>query len=232
MKIVHQVVCLAAMLLIVSCASRPRTDARWFPQHDWAALQQSETVHLIPGIHGYQQTTEYTCGPAAVLVLARFYGLPGMETNAATELRLAAEIGSSETTGTRPEQLVSWLEHNGFRATLEYEETRDYTALYKLRDNIRAGIPTLVEWIDLGGHWVVAVGYDDRGTPALADDILILADSYDRYDDQPDGYTIVNAERFYWMWCDAFLFGKPAWRTMITAVPAGLTSSAPEQAAP
>ncbi len=143
-----------------------------------------------------------------------------METNAATELRLAAEIGSSETTGTRPEQVVSWLEHNGFRATLEYEETRDYTALYKTARQYPRGYSHPVERIDLGGHWVVAVGYDDRGTPRSLTDILILADSYDRYDDQPDGYTIVNAERFYWMWCDAFLFGKPAWRTMITAVPA------------
>jgi len=48
---------------------------------------------------------------------------------------------------------------------------------------------------------------------------LTLADPYDRYDDYCDGYSFVNANRFYWMWFDALYFDKITWRTTITATP-------------
>jgi hypothetical protein len=69
------------------------------------------------------------------------------------------------------------------------------------------------------GHWVIAVGYDDRGNLDPWDDVLIFADSYDKYDDFVDGYTYINANRFYWLWWDNHNFDTPVWRTMITAVP-------------
>lgn len=199
----------------------------WFPRIDAAILGASPHVDFIPGLRGYQQTTEYTCGPAALLSLAKFYGVPGINEDRETEMRIAKEANAhdpealepGQKPGTRPEDMSSWLRKNGFEVRLEYEGKGDLSALEKLRDNIKAGIPTLVEWIDLGGHWVVAVGYDDRGTTDPADDILIFADPYDRYDDHRDGYTFVNAERFYWMWFDARLFDGLTWRTMITAVP-------------
>jgi len=50
-----------------------------------------------------------------------------------------------------------------------------------------------VEWIDLSGHWAIAVGYDYRNESDPWDDVLILADPYDRYDDYCDGYSFVNA---------------------------------------
>lgn len=69
------------------------------------------------------------------------------------------------------------------------------------------------------GHWAVAVGYDYRNVSDPWDDILILADPYDRYDDYQDGYSFVNANRFYWMWFDYLYFDNITWRTMITATP-------------
>ena len=56
-----------------------------------------------------------------------------------------------------------WLETNGFDARTEYEDKGDGSGLVCLRENAMKGIPTLVEWADLGGHWVIVVGYDTRG---------------------------------------------------------------------
>ncbi len=202
-------------------ARRPAAAPRfaWFPAVDAAALAATAGVDFIPGLAGYQQTTEYTAGPAALLSIARFYKLPGIAADAATELRIAQEAGtrdfSAAQPGARPAEMVAWLEKNGLSATLSFEEKRDGSALKQLRENIRQGIPTLVEWIDIGGNWAIAVGYDDRQNADPWDDVLILADPYDRYDDHRDGYSVVNANRFYWMWFDAFYFEKLTWRTMI-----------------
>ena len=74
-----------------------------------------------------------------------------------------------------------------------------------------------MEWIDLSGHWAIAVGYDYCNLSDPWDDVLILADPYDHYDSNCDGYTYVKANRFYWMWFDALYFDSVTWRTMITA---------------
>ena len=47
----------------------------------------------------------------------------------------------------------------------------------------------MVEWMDWGGHWVVVVGYDTRGTDTVWDDVIIFADSVDCHDDRVDGIT-------------------------------------------
>jgi hypothetical protein len=192
----------------------------WFPNIDSSILASSPNIDFIPGLKGYQQTTEYTCGPAALLSLAKFYGLPGIEENAKTEMRIAREVGTrdinSSKPGTKPKEMVTWLQRNGFEVLLEFEDKGDGSALERLRDNAHRKIPTLVEWIDLSGHWSIVVGYDNRNLSDPWDDILILADPYDRYDDYQDGYTFVNANRFYWMWFDALYFDNLTWRTMIT----------------
>ena len=51
-------------------------------------------------------------------------------------------------------------------------------------------------------------------------DVLILADPYDTTDHNQDGYNIVSASRFYYMWFDARLFReKEKERQWLTAVP-------------
>lgn len=159
-------------------------------------------------IAGYQQTTEYTCGPAAVLTLMHFYKREG------DEMTIAGEMGTSTTTGTTPQQMASWLEQHGFRV-----EWGENGSLELIRNNLKNKIPTLVEWSDWGGHWVVAVGYDTRNTETPMDDVIIFADPYDRHDDRNDGIDWFNAQRFYYMWYDALLFGTVMKRLYITATP-------------
>ena len=67
---------------------------RWFPKVEPQALKRQKGLHFIEGLRGYQQTTEYTCGPAALLALSRFYQKKGVEADAPTEMRIAKEAGS------------------------------------------------------------------------------------------------------------------------------------------
>jgi hypothetical protein len=159
-------------------------------------------------VNSYQQTTDYTCGPSAVITLLKYFGKTG------DELTIAGEMGTSTTCGTNPEQLTSWLSSHGFAAHWSENGT-----LEMLRANLANKIPTLVEWSDWGGHWVLVVGYDTRNTESVEDDVIIFADPYDRHDDNPDGIDWFNASRFYYMWYDALLFGKVMRRIYIQAIP-------------
>ena len=159
-------------------------------------------------LNSYQQTTEYTCGPASVLSLLRFYGRDG------NEMTIASEMGTSTTTGTTPDQMTNWLNGHGFTASWHQSGSLD-----TLRNNLANNKPTLVEWSDWGGHWVLVVGYDTRNTADPMDDVIIFADPYDRHDDNKDGYTWFNAQRFYYMWYDALLFGSLMKRIYISAEP-------------
>jgi hypothetical protein len=206
-----------------SLVPQSRNQIKWFPEIDPSMLSASANIDFIANLTAYQQTTDYTCGPSVLISLANFYGLQGISKDQETEMRIARELGTrdlkSSQPGTKPEEMAKWLEKNGFDVDIEFEDKGDGTALQRLRDNIKNGTPTLVEWIDLGGHWAIAVGYDYRNLSDPWDDVLILADPFDKYDDYCDGYSFVNANKFYWMWFDALYFDGITWRTMITAKP-------------
>ncbi|MCX6280038.1 MAG: C39 family peptidase [Bacteroidetes bacterium] len=161
---------------------------------------------VLLDVKSYQQTTEYTCGPAAVLSLLNYLGKTG------DEMTIAKEMGTSTSTGTNPDQMTAWLNNHGFIASWHEEGT-----LEMLRENLNKKIPTLIEWSDWGGHWALVVGYDTRNTETLVDDVIIFADPYDRHDDFKDGLTWFNAQRFYYMWYDALLFGRTMKRIYINA---------------
>lgn len=165
-------------------------------------------ARVVLPIRAHQQTTSYTCGPASILTLLRHYQRDG------DELRIAREAKCSPEKGTSPRDMAAWLEANGFDV-----KQGEGGTLRLLRDNLARGIPTLVEWIDWGGHWVVVVGYDTRGTETPRDDVIIFADPADSYDGRKDGLTEFPALRFQAMWFDAFLFERPMHGLYITATP-------------
>jgi hypothetical protein len=237
----HDILAAAMMvfaLSLISCAGntavmQPDTalagplKIHWFPRIEPEKLLHQKGVYFIDGLKGYPQTTDYTCGPAVLMEISRFYHLNHITLNPATEMRIAHEAGtrsldviaSGGKPGTTPDEMKRWLETHGFDVRLTYEDKEDGSALQQLKENIMKGIPTIVEWAYLGGHWEIVVGYDTRNNDNPWDDVLIMADSYDKYDDYPDGYSFVNANSFYWLWFDAFYFDKLTWRTMITATP-------------
>ncbi|WP_371372805.1 peptidase C39 family protein [Sporomusa aerivorans] len=176
------------------------------------------------GVKGYQQTTDYTCGPAAAMSLMRWYSiLSDQAMNPTTELLIAKGMGTgdmhSKHPGTNPQQMAAWLKQNGFEVTLGYNGT-----LEMLRDNLKKGIPTLVEWIDWGGHWVVVTGYyAGHEAPAKGVDTIFFADPAVQWTtvNNPDGISSFNAWRFRDMWFDAQYFkpGNLVRNVYIVAVP-------------
>ena len=159
-------------------------------------------------LKAFQQTTSYTCGPATLVTLQRFYKRDG------DEMKIANEAKCTPAKGTSPANMVAWLENHDFEVTWG-----ENGSLKLLRDNLSRGIPTLVEWIDWGGHWVIVVGYDTRGTDTERDDVIYFADPADSLDGDRDGLTSFHAKRFESMWFDAFLFDRPMHKIQITAVP-------------
>jgi hypothetical protein len=172
-----------------------------------ASREASPTLVLLP-LRAYQQTTSYTCGPATLVTLLRYYRRDG------DEMQIAKQTKCSKNKGTKPQEMAAWLEGHGF--TVDWGESG---SLEMLRANLKKSIPTIVEWIDWGGHWVTVVGYDDRGTADVRDDVIYFADPSDTVDGTRDGLTSFNALRFDYMWFDAFLFDRPMFKVYITATP-------------
>jgi hypothetical protein len=180
---------------------------------DFDTLKSNDHLTVLPLKSFRQQVTNYTCGPVAAMTVLSYYGMPANNTDA-DELRIAHEMNTS-VNGTNPEQIASWFNRNGWNATWGTGGSGQM-----VRDNLKAGIPTMVEWMDWGGHWVVVTGYDTRGTETVWDDVIIFADSSDCSDDRVDGITYANYGKFDAMWFDAHYFPQNMKdRTWVVAVP-------------
>lgn len=162
---------------------------------------------IMPHYPSYQQTTEYTCGPAAALTMLYWYGRQNYD-----ELTLAKEMKTRPYPyGTNVKDMVKFFEKIGWQVESSlhadkisrYEDFQDFVWYH-----LEKGRPILVENVEWGGHWRVIIGYDTMGTESTLDDMLILADPYDTCDHNQDGYTTQNAQSFFSMWFDHFILPK------------------------
>ena len=109
------------------------------------------------------QRTDHTCGAAAVLAVSRYFGV-----GPATEAAVVRDMGFG-LLGSDPAHLVRALR----RYRLRFAEHRGMTDA-ALRAALDRGFPVIVmlqawgdraryrdHWRD--GHWVVVIGYDQRG---------------------------------------------------------------------
>jgi hypothetical protein len=184
---------------------------------DFDTLMSDDHLTVIPLKSFRQQVTNYTCGPVAAMTVLSYYGMPANNTDA-DEIRIAREMNTSAN-GTNPEQIASWFNRNGWNATWGTGGNQEM-----LRENLKNGVPTIVEWMDWGGHWVVVTGYDTRGTEDVWDDVIIFADSVDCHDDRVDGVTYFNYGEFEAMWFDSRYFPENMKdRAWVVAVPANAT---------
>ncbi len=192
-------------------------EPRYYTGIDFDTLKSNDHLTVIPLKSYRQQVTNYSCGAVAAMTVMSYYGKPAKNTDA-EEILIAHEMypDVSDKTGVNPAQLASWFNRNGWNATWKTGGSRQM-----LLDNLKAGVPTIVEWIDWGGHWVVVVGYDTRGTETIWDDVIIFADSVDCHDDRVDGITYANYGQFDAMWFDAHYFpADMSNRAYVVAVPA------------
>ncbi|HEY8391319.1 MAG TPA: C39 family peptidase [Capillibacterium sp.] len=223
--------------------STDHPDSRYFAHLDVYNLTSDATLTIIPHFATYQQTTESTCGPASALMVLYHFGNTDWD-----ELAIAEIMGTSQDLdgdnwenpgeanergewGTSTSGMVKFFEEIGWQVTSSLTEGRledgrtfagqDEFTPWVLA-NLKQGIPIMVEWIDWLGHWQVIIGYDTMGTETLGDDVLILADPYDTSDHLQDGYYFFNAERFFYMWADAFILPETQmYQQWVIATPPG-----------
>lgn len=201
----------------------PRPPPRYYTGIDFSTLNSDRNLTVILLKSFRQQVTNYSCGAVAAMNVMSYYGRPVNNTDA-DEVRVAHEIypSVSEKTGMNPEQIMQWFRRNGWNATWGTGSSRDMQ-----RGNLKKGIPTMVEWMDRGGHWVVVTGYDTRGTETVWDDVIIFADSVDCHDDRADGVMYFNYGEFDAMWFDARYFPENMKdRAWVVAVPGNATLQA------
>lgn len=183
----------------------------YFIHQDYYNLASTDTLAILPHYKTYQQTTEITCGPAAALTVMHHFGNTSWD-----EISIAKVMETKPKVGTDTKGMVTFFKMIGWEVTSSLM-TADKTGITfksekEFKDfiirQLKNNTPIMVENIDWGGHWRVIIGYDTMGTETTADDILILADSYDTADHCQDGYVVNSAQKFYYMWFDAHMLPK------------------------
>lgn len=110
-----------------------------------------------------RQSTDYSCGPCAVLSVAQYFGVDEGKTEEDMIKELDTEPTSIEDNGTDPARMVNWLTNAGLTVTSGAGWTVD-----DLRHYWAAGQPVIVPIQDYGtpeeyrenqsGHYVVVIG--------------------------------------------------------------------------
>ena len=119
---------------------------------------------LLP-VPDTRQSTNYSCGAAALQAVLSYYGVDTRED------RLMVELGSDPENGTSPQAMVRIARHHGLEAELRESMTID-----DLAELVAQGTPTIVccqawreesqkkpwadDWED--GHYMVVIGVDDQ----------------------------------------------------------------------
>ena len=167
----------------------------------------------------YQQSREYTCGPAAALTVLYWYGNKNYDEMSLTKGMKTQGYPIGTSLGNMVEFFkgIGWNVKSGLQAD-KFNSFADFRAF--LLEPLSHGQPVLVENVEWGGHWRVIIGYDNMETESTLDDVLIFVDPYDTCDHQQDGYTVGNAEKFFSMWFDhSMLPEKERYPPWIIATP-------------
>lgn len=184
----------------------------YFPKLDFYNMKSGNSgLTIITGFPTYQQSTETTCGPAAALTVLDYFGNKKYDEQMLSilmgtkhEAQKDGEMGTSTSGIVKFFKTIGWKVHSSLDRKKGMNVDFDSPAVFKdfVLKNLKAGTPILVENMYWGGHWRVIIGYDTLGTDKTTDDVLIFMDPYDVLDHEQDGYTIENAEGFYYTWKD------------------------------
>lgn len=174
-------------------------DSKYYVFNDFYNMKSGGSLHILTGFETYQQTTEYSCGPASALMVLNHY-----DQMLYNELEICDLAETDPVMGTKVEGLVKFFDSIGW--TTEYHAGTDLyfgsisDAESYIVGKIDEGKPVLVDWADWRGHWQVIIGIDTCHNNNPYDDVLIMADPYDVTDHYQDGYYTVPFGRFFDMW--------------------------------
>ena len=207
-------------------------DSPYFKKTDVFHMKSGGSLLLLENYKTYQQRTGYTCGPAAALTVVQHFLGKTPDTEMAMAKIMGTHPAGVKDPGTNTRGMSRYFEQKGWQVhnSLKDGSPKTYENFIVFVDeNLKQGIPIMVENVDWGGHWRVIIGHDTMGDANGANDVLILADPYDTTDHSQDGYNIISAERFYYMWFDAHLFReKEKERQWLTAVPPDYRPAKPQ----
>ena len=198
-------------------------DSPYFKTVDVYNMKSGGSLLLLEKYKTHQQHTGYTCGPAAALTVVQHFLGKAPDSEMEMAKIMETHPAGVKDPGTNTRGMSRYFEQKGWivKNALKDGSPDTYKKFLKFVDeNLKQGIPIMVENVEWGGHWRVIIGHDTMGDANEVNDVLILADPYDTSDHNQDGYSFVSAERFYYMWFDAQLFReKEKMRQWLTAVP-------------
>jgi len=179
----------------------------YFMKVDVYNLKNTTTRVVLPKFSTRQQKTMYSCGPVCAMMVADYY----LGSCPNDEISVCKIMGANSMIGIDIGGMKKYFDKLGWEvvdsrtkpAPKEIDGFKNWVKAY-----LDAGMPIIVENIELGGHWRVIIGYDSMGTDITADDVLFMADPYDSFDHRRDGYNVVSMEKFFYMWFDAKLFSQ------------------------
>ena len=191
----------------------------YFTQNDFYNIKSNEHLTILHNFTTYQQTTIHTCGPVvANMVVDHFLGKPLHSEQEAAKLMNCTKYNGTTTKGLR-----GYFRDIGWKVTssADTDPPKTYTDFLNfVQGHLQDNTPIMVENVEWEGHWRIIIGYDTMNTANTGDDVLIFADPYDKADHLQDGYNVVPAEKFFYMWFDAIRFAKGAnWKQWVVAKP-------------
>ncbi|MDD2428506.1 MAG: papain-like cysteine protease family protein [Eubacteriales bacterium] len=169
----------------------------YFNSLDVFNMKDTDTLTILENFRTQQQTSEWSCGVSAALMVISWYG----RLDAHSEETLARfRSNGLEPAATSLRQAMQIFEGvGGFDLLTTFDAGENVHSIFTLdyiQETLKEGKPIMIGWNDWGGHWQVIIGYDTMGTDTLQDDVIIVADPYDTTDHNQDGYGVYPAERF------------------------------------
>lgn len=173
-------------------------DSIYYTHIDCSSLTSTDDRIILTDYPTYQQTTGYSCGPAAALTVLYRYGNRDFD-----EATLINRMNTKPHIGTSLSNMIKFFRDIGWdvQSSLDTPPIEDEEAFCEfVKRKLIQGKPIIVDNIEWGGHWRVIIGLDTMGTGNLYDDVLIFADPFDTSDHNQDGYTVGSLDRFFSMW--------------------------------
>ncbi|MCI2057534.1 MAG: hypothetical protein LKJ86_10440 [Oscillibacter sp.] len=173
------------------------TDSPYFAHPDVYNMESTDTLTVLHNFKTQQQTSEWSCGVDAALMVLNWYGKLGdwnEESLAALRHKLNVDDYGDYPGTTLNQAMDIFNGVGGFRMETTYDYP-DGIWVDEIQGWLAEGKPIMICWNDWGGHWQVIIGYDTMGTETTQDDVLLVADPYDTTDHNQDGYGVYSAER-------------------------------------